>query len=66
MASQRDSPVNGGTPGGGTPGGRASSDGGSLQKQRSAAAAARLETGVSELWTVDFRELGIQKQVGGF
>jgi hypothetical protein len=43
---------------------RTSSDGGlaSLQKLRSAAS--RIDSGVSELWTVDFRELAIEKQIG--
>lgn len=36
-----------------------------LQKQRSSVtASSRIDSGVSELWTVDFRELAIQKQIG--
>lgn len=36
-----------------------------LQKQRSSVTtASRIDSGVSELWTVDFRELAIQKQIG--
>lgn len=37
---------------------------GELSKQRSLAPSSRLGSGVSELWTVDFRELDIQKEIG--
>lgn len=56
-APHRDSP-------GGSNGGREGRPSGELSKQRSLAPSSRLGSGVSELWTVDFRELDIQKEVG--
>lgn len=45
--------------------GSAASTSAPLQKQRSSmTTTSRIDSGVSELWTVDFRELAIQKQIG--
>ncbi len=69
-AFQRDSPsgppvANGSSGGGGSPpvAPSDSSAAAHLLKQKSMAAA-RMDSGVSELWTVDFKELGLQKQIG--
>lgn len=55
--AQRDEP-------GGSTSGREGRPSGELSKQRSLAPSSRLGSGVSELWTVDFRELAIQREVG--